>query len=167
MINVEKIKKASELAKEMVNKGIAKDMDEAMEKVRDISNIEEIKKPTQKFEEEDAFKINFDKFKQRLDRVESSLNNFIEDINQRLKQIEADVEKLFNKINFLNAPVKNEPLNTDKESLPNQEETKPKKKDDASTKIQRRDEISQELYDIKTIFDNSNNKLMKRVEKND
>jgi len=174
MFDVEQLTKATNLAKEMVNKGLAKDMEEAMEKVSSISKykenniiLEKTKKDKETSESPSDSSLNeYERLKRRIDSIEYFLNDHVKKVNDFIENIKIQIEKLQNKVNSLMKEENNITIKEEKQEEQEERKQESVTKDSSPVKIQKREEVDPSIYDIKKIFDNSNNKLMKRVNEN-
>ena len=182
MIDITKLTEVSKLAKELVEKGFAKDTDEAMRMAAGMSNFKDDgnfmasskKNAAQDFQRESSQPIGeqTERFKQRVDRIEFYINDILTKYGQKLEELEQQVARMQTSINLImrnSPPVRTEARTEVKETVrgvvqssePVQE--RPKKLDDSPARIKRRDEIDPSVYDINKIFDNSNSKMGKRI----
>lgn len=169
MLNVERITKVSQLAKELVEKGLAKDINEALEMAQGMSNFKDEDNilHSQKIEEtekqgEDELKNHIERLKQRINKMELFINDYTSKNEKNIENINAHLERMSNDIEHL----KKAPYSKKKSDQPEQETPEQsKEKDETPQKPKKRDEIDKNIYDVNKIFDNSNSRLMNRLKK--
>ena len=171
MFDVEKITKASNLAKELVEKGLAKDINEALEMVQGMSNFRDEGDGdvmhSQKIQEtekqvESELKNNIERLKQRVNKMELFVNDYTSKNEENIKSINAHLERIFNAVEHLKkAPCSEKKSEQPEQKIPEQS----KEKDELPQKPKNRDEIDKNIYDVNKIFDNSHSRLMNRFKK--
>lgn len=169
MFDVEKITKASKLAKELVEKGLAKDINEALEMAQGMSNFKDEDNilHSQKIEEtekqgENELKNHIERLKQRINKMELFVNDYTSKNEENIKNINAHLERMFNALEHL----KKAPYSEKKSEQPEQKTSEQsKEKDEFPQKPKNRDEIDKNIYDVNKIFDNSHSRLMNRLKK--
>ena len=169
MFDVEKITKASKLAKELVEKGLAKDINEALEMAQGMSNFKDEGDVlhSQKVEEtekqgESELKNHIERLKQRVNKMELFINDYTSKNEENIKNINAHLERIFNAVEYLKEAHYSEKKSEQPEQkIPEQS----KEKDEFPQKPKNRDEIDKNIYDVNKIFDNSHSRLMNRFKK--
>jgi len=176
MLDVTKLTELSKLAKEFVEKGFAKDIDEGMKMASEMSNFKDDgnfiasskKNSAQDFQREASQQDQTERFKQRVDRIEFYINDILTKYGQKLEELEKQVARMQTSLNLImrSGPVtrpeaRESPKEVVHESPIVQEHQK--KAEDGPARIKKRDEIDPSIYDINKIFDNSNSKMGKRV----
>ena len=169
MFDVEKITKASKLAKELVEKGLAKDINEALEMAQGMSNFkdEDNVLHSQKIEEtekqeENELKNHIERLKQRINKMELFINDYTSKNEENIKNINAHLERMSNAVEHLKkAPYSEKKSDQSVQKTPEQS----KEKDEFPQKPKNRDEIDKNIYDVNKIFDNSHSRLMNRLKK--
>ena len=169
MFDVEKITKASKLAKELVEKGLAKDINEALEMAQGMSNFKDEGDVlhSQKVEEtekqgESELKNHIERLKQRVNKMELFINDYTSKNEENIKSINAHLERIFNAVEHLKkAPCSEKKSEQPEQKIPEQS----KEKDELPQKPKNRDEIDKNIYDVNKIFDNSHSRLMNRFKK--
>lgn len=169
MFDVEKITKASKLAKELVEKGLAKDINEALEMAQGMSNFkdEDNVLHSQKIEEtekqeENELKNHIERLKQRINKMELFINDYTSKNEENIKNINAHLERMSNAVEHLKkAPYSEKKSDQSVQKTPEQS----KEKDEFPQKPKKRDEIDKNIYDVNKIFDNSHSRLMNRLKK--
>ena len=169
MFDVEKITKASKLAKELVEKGLAKDINEALEMAQGMSNFkdEDNVLHSQKIEEtekqeENELKNHIERLKQRINKMELFINGYTSKNEENIKNINAHLERMSNAVEHLKkAPYSEKKSDQSVQKTPEQS----KEKDEFPQKPKNRDEIDKNIYDVNKIFDNSHSRLMNRLKK--
>lgn len=169
MLNVERITKVSQLAKELVEKRLAKDINEALEMAQGMSNFKDEDNilHSQKIEEtekqgENELKKHIESLKQRINKMEFFINDYTSKNEKNIENINAHLERMSNDIEHLKkAPYSEKKSDQPEQKTPEQS----KEKDEAPQKPKKRDEIDKNIYDVNKIFDNSNSRLMNRLKK--
>jgi len=180
MIDITKLTEVSKLAKELVEKGFAKNTDEAMKMAAGMSNFKDDgnfiasskKNSAQDFQTGASQPIGeqTDRFKQRVDRIEFYINDILTKYGQKLEDLEKQVARMQTSLNLImrSSPTARVEIRTEvkenvREVVQETPNIQPKKLDDSPARIKRRDEIDPRVYDINKIFDNSNSKMGKRI----
>ena len=180
MFNVERITATSKLAKELVDKGIAKDINEALEMSQGMTRFKDEENILSKGKEEeagkdvvsDSIKNHVERMRQKLDKMEYFFNDYTQQVDEKLEEISKKVEILANGVDFLRSRATKErtderPAEEAKQEATEakQAEQKPVKKEGSSSDIKRRDQIDENIYDLNRVFNNSNFQLMRRMKK--
>ena len=185
VLNVERLTQKADLAKSLVEKGLAANMEEAMAKIDQEQlmrtdgdeNIMSVKtdSETQKTEisgdEISQLKNHIERLKNKTEAIDGFMRKYAANNDKNLKELCGEMEKLHNRVISIRNTMSEEGVEIEKETLKTLEdkpkdeknEEKPKKEEkEGCDKPPSRDDIDPDVYNINKIFSNSNNKMMKK-----